>query len=158
MVRYEALILTIPEITQDEAKALETHVQGVATKDQATVVSFERWGKYRLAYPIEKNEYGVYFLARVESTQQPDALLKDLQTLFAVKLNDMVMRSMISALNPADSLVYQRPPSLEEAPAKEVGGYMREGRGDYDRSDRDFRRPHSDRDGSMDQDFEGEEN
>ncbi len=156
MIRCEALILTIPEITQDEIKSLESLVNSVTSKNQATVVSFEKWGKYRLAYPVKKNDYGVYFLARVESTHQPDALLEELRTLFAVKLNEMVMRSMISSLSPQGSLAYQRPPSLEEAPAKELGGYMREGRGDYDRPDRDFRRSPQDVEAS--EDFDEEEN
>jgi small subunit ribosomal protein S6 len=161
MVRYEALILTIPEITQDEIKALESHVNSVASKTNGTVVSFERWGKYKLSYPIKKNDYGIYFLTRFESTQACPALLKDMQTLFAVKLNDTVMRSMISNLDPKASLAYQRPQSLEEAPAKEVGGFMREGRGDYEgRGEgrgRDFRRSYNNPEQEAD-DMENEEN
>lgn len=135
MLRYEALMLVIPEVTQDETKALESQVEGVVKQGGGTALSFERWGKYRLAYPVKKNEYGVYFLARFQA-EKPEAMLKELQTLLAVKFNDVVMRSMISALDSKQSLEYQRPHSLEEAPAKEATGFMREPR-DRDHRDRD---------------------
>ena len=130
MNRYEALVLAVPGITQDEISQMESEFDRVIKKGQGSVISFERWGKYRLSYPINKNEYGVYFLARFEA-EQVETLLKDVQTLFAVKLNDTVMRSMLSALDATKPLAYQRPQSLEEAPAKEADPFMRDrdGRG-----------------------------
>jgi small subunit ribosomal protein S6 len=133
MMRYEVLMLTVPEITQDESKSIETQIAQLLDSAKASMLSFERWGKYRLAYPVNRNEYGVYFLVRFEL---PDAeqLLKDLQTMFTVKLNDLVMRTMVARLDESTPLAYQRPPSLEEAPAQREGGFFREGR---DRGDRD---------------------
>ncbi len=132
MVRYEALILAVPEITQDETKQLESLVANLVNKAQGSTLSFERWGKYRLAYPVKRNDYGVYFLTRFETQHDATELLKEMQILFAVKLNDVVMRTMLNALNPKGSLEYQRPHSLEEAPPKEAGSFMREGKGDWD--------------------------
>ncbi len=66
MLRYEALMLVIPEITHDEAKALESQVESVVKNGGGATLSFERWGKYRLAYPVKRNEYGIYFLVRFE--------------------------------------------------------------------------------------------
>lgn len=131
MNRYEALVLAVPGITQDEITQMSAELDRVVKKGNGSVISFERWGKYRLSYPVNKNEYGVYFLARFES-EDVAPLLKDVETLLAVKLNDIVMRSMISALDVNQPLTYQRPQSLEEAPAKEES-FMRdrEGRGGY---------------------------
>ncbi|HZW60619.1 MAG TPA: 30S ribosomal protein S6 [Candidatus Babeliales bacterium] len=127
MLRYEALMLAVPEITQDEVKNLETQFEGAVSGNKGNMLSFERWGKYRLAYPVDKNEYGVYFLARFETAEKPEALLKALQTLFKVKVNDLVMRDMIAKLDPSAPLTYQRPHSLEEAPAhKDVNAFLRE--------------------------------
>lgn len=120
MLRYEALMLAVPEITQDETKTIESQIQGVIKNAGGSTLSFERWGKYRLAYPIKRNEYGVYFLVRFEA-EEVGALLKELQSLFVMRLNDLVMRNMIISLEGKRSLEYQRPHSLEEAPPKEAG-------------------------------------
>lgn len=128
-VRYEVLILTSPEITQDEGKELETKFDKVVQSQKGLVVSFERWGKYRLAYPVRKNDYGVYFLARFEAESKDKALIEEVKTLFAIKLEDVVMRTVITALDAKQSLEYQRPRSLEETPPREEG-YVRERRSD----------------------------
>ena len=60
-------MLTVPEITADETKSIEQQFDRVVADKKGTMVSFERWGKYRLAYPVKKNDYGVYFLARFET-------------------------------------------------------------------------------------------
>ena len=123
MIRYETLILTVPTITQDEARTVETQFDRVVKENKGSMISFEKWGKYRLAYPVNKNDYGVYFLARFE-TEKTSAIVNEVKTLMAVKLEDLVMRGMVTALEPKQSLEYQRPQSLEEAPAREMGGFM----------------------------------
>ena len=125
MHRYELLMLTVPEITEDEAKSLETNIDKLLKEAKGTIISFEKWGKYRLAYPVRKNEYGVYFLARFE-VDEPHPILDDIKSLFIVKLNEIVMRPMISALDPKESLAYHRPPSLEETPARDVDSFLKE--------------------------------
>ncbi len=116
--QYEALLLTVPEITGDEAKHLETQIDKAIKTGTGSVISFERWGKYRLAYEINKNDYGIFFLARFE-LPQGTTTVNDLKTLLKVKLNNVIMRDMISVLDPKRPLTYQRPRSLEEAPARE---------------------------------------
>lgn len=126
MLRYEILMLTVPEITQDETKQLEDRLEKTIERFKGAVLSFERWGKYRLAYPVKKNDYGVYILIRFEINESPTALLEELKTIFAVKLNEIVMRHMVTKLDPAESLAYNRPHSLEDAPPREVGNFMRD--------------------------------
>jgi small subunit ribosomal protein S6 len=129
-VRYEVLILTSPEITQDEGKELETQFDKIIQSHKGSVVSFERWGKYKLAYPVRKNTYGVYFLSRFAIAQKDQSLIEQVKNLFAIKLENIVMRTVITALDQNQSLEYQRPRSLEETPPREEGGYVRERRPD----------------------------
>ena len=117
-------MLTIPEVTEDEIKGIESQLQGVLRGAKGTLVSFERWGKYRLCYPVKKNEYGVYFLVRFELPVEAMNVLDELKALINVKFYDIIMRSMFSVLDPKQSLVYQRPTSLEEAPRRE-GSFLR---------------------------------
>lgn len=125
MLRYEALLLTVPEITADEIKSIEQQFDRLIADHKGSVISFERWGKYRLAYPVKRNDYGVYFLARFE-TAASQPLVEEVKTLFNVKLHEVIMRSMISSLEPHQSLAYQRPQSLEETPAREVGPFLKD--------------------------------
>ena len=143
MRRYEILILTVPEITQDETKMLETKFEQVVKNAKGTVMSFERWGKYRLTYPVKKNDYGVYFLTRFEVKDAPE-LLENLKTLLAVDFHAIVMRQVTAKLEIEQPLAYQRPQSLEEAPKKEVGVFSR-GHGGGGGGRRPFSRPGSDR-------------
>ncbi len=118
MVRYEALVLAVPTLTQDEAKNIESQISRVVAENKGSMISFERWGKYRLAYPIKKNEYGVYFLARFEAEKNA-AIVSAVKNLMIVKLNDTVMRDMVNVLPATASLAYHRPQSLEEVPSRE---------------------------------------
>lgn len=125
MLRYESLLLAIPEITGDEAKNLESQIDKIITKEKGLMLSFERWGKYKLAYPIQKNDYGVYFLTRFEISQGTKAV-DDIKTLFVVKLNNIIMRSIFIRLDDKLPLVYQRPKSFEEAPTRDVESFLKE--------------------------------
>lgn len=124
LARYETLLLTVPEITADEAKSLESQVDRIVKDAKGSIISFERWGKYRLAYPVRNNDYGVYFLARFEA---PVEVVEEVKNLCAVKLHDLIMRHMSIHLDPHQSLVYQRPQSLEDAPTShDVNTFLKE--------------------------------
>lgn len=127
-LRYEALILAVPEITADESSMLESQFQDVVSKNKGDMLSFERWGKYRLAYEVRKNEYGVYYLTRFEvpSEQKSSEILEKLRQFFAVKHNEIIMRHMFARLDENGSLEYKRPESLEEAPRRDVGTFLKE--------------------------------
>lgn len=120
--KYEALMLTVPEITGDEAKSLESQVEKMINSHKGSIVSFDRWGKYKLAYEVQGNDYGVYYLVRFD-VPKGTTVVTDIKTLFSVKLNNVVMRDMIAALDPKRPLAYQRPRSLEEAPSRENDGF-----------------------------------
>lgn len=121
MIRYEVLILAAPETTDDESSALETQLDQLIKKANSSMLSFERWGKYKLAYPVRGNEYGIYFLMRFETdTAQVMQLLKDVDALLAVKHAAIVMRHMITKLDPKDSLAYIKPESLEDIPSQDA--------------------------------------
>lgn len=127
MNRYEVLILTIPEITSDETTHLEKEFGKTVQQAGGDVISFERWGKLRLAYPVNDNEYGVYFLSRFEVDEaKKQELLETLKAFLAVKCNNVVARFMTCVLDPNASLAYERPESLEDAPTRDVGQFLRE--------------------------------
>jgi len=116
MFRYEMLILASPEITKDEESNLEKQIDTLIRDAKGSIVEFDRWGKYRLAYPVRGHDYGVYFLMRFEVEDKN--ILKEIDRMFYVKFNAAVMRSMNTKLDLDQSLEYKRPPSLEDTPKK----------------------------------------
>ncbi len=127
MLRYETLLLTVPEITTDEASSLEKQLDKAVHDAKGSVISYERWGKYRLAYPVRNYDYGVYYLMRFEvDDANKEALLEALKTLFSVKYVELVMRNMVTRLDPHASLEYKRPESLEETPTKDIDTFLKE--------------------------------
>lgn len=148
MIRYEILMLAVPQITEDEAKRIQAELENLIKAGEGSVISFERWGKYRLAYPIANNDYGVYFLIRFELPVAGEAI-EEVKRAFKLKLNEIIIRHMLIELDPKQSLEYQRPLSLEETPEREVGSFLKDnkvqgffkGEGRGDRGDRGgFRR------------------
>ncbi len=116
--RYELLMLTTPEITQDEIKELEKQLTSLIKNRNGSVIAFDRWGKYRLAYPVKKSEYGVYFLVRFD-VQSVENLNQEIHSLIRVRFDNIVVREVLTVLDAQDPLDYKRPRSLEEAPSAE---------------------------------------
>jgi len=113
MSRYETLILTVPEVTKDEESTLEFQVEKLINNAKGSIISFDRWGKYRLSYPVRKNDYGVYFLIRFD-IEDKKSFVKDFQSLCYVKFNDIVMRFITTKVDKDQSLEYKKPLSLED--------------------------------------------
>ncbi|MDR7330525.1 30S ribosomal protein S6 [Corynebacterium guangdongense] len=90
MRHYEVMIILHP--TQDErtaATSLDKYLE-IIRKDKGTVEKVDVWGKRHLAYPIEKQEEGVYIVVNLdcesESVQEMDRLLN---------LSDAVLRTKV---------------------------------------------------------------
>lgn len=127
LMRYEVLFVTVPGITSEEASTVETQFNDLMTSNNGKSLSFEKWGKYRLAYEIKKNEYGVYFLSRFElPAHNVGEALEKLRQFFAVKYSETVVRHMVACLAPNASLEYKRPESMEEMPRREESAGKRE--------------------------------
>jgi len=125
--RYELLLLTIPEITQDESEKLRGQISKIIAHAEGQVISWDRWGKFLLAYPVNDYEYGVYFLMRFDVPQGASAqVVNEIRHTFRVRFTQVVMRHMFQALDPDASLDYQRPESLEDKPQRDVSTFLKE--------------------------------
>jgi small subunit ribosomal protein S6 len=122
--RYELMLLTVPEITQDEAKDVEKQINALIKDHAGSTSSFDRWGKYRLAYPVQKHEYGVYFLVRFYASDT-GALNSEIRSLLRIRFDAVVMRSLLSTLEADAPSTYKRPRSLEETPQEEGASILK---------------------------------
>ncbi|HLB40985.1 MAG TPA: 30S ribosomal protein S6 [Candidatus Babeliales bacterium] len=126
MQKYETLILATPEATDDECSALELQLSKLIESRKGKMISFDRWGKYRLAYLIARHRYGIYFLARYElADQHKQAVLAEINSLLKIKLEQLVMRFVTTALDPKVGLEYRRPMPLDERP-RHVDEFLKE--------------------------------
>jgi small subunit ribosomal protein S6 len=117
MFRYEVLFLTVPEITKDESEAIRAHFSKVIRAHKGNLLSFDRWGKYRLAYPVNHNDYGVYFLTRFEvDGENKEALLESIKEIFVFKFNTLIPKHIVVRLDAQAPAEYKRPASLEDNP------------------------------------------
>lgn len=127
MSRYETLILTSPEITEDEARQLEQHFYNHLVDNKGQVTTFDKWGKFRLAYPIKKNDYGVYILVRYEAAEDyTTTFMKELDTFFKIKCNDFVLRHATIKLKKNAPTSYLKPESLDSARSSSVESFLKD--------------------------------
>lgn len=126
MIRYETLMLAVPEITETEISAIESSFGKIVKDAKGKMLSWEKWGKYFLAYPINKQSYGIYILARFEVPAESKKIVNDeIKSIFSIKFNNLVARYMTSVLKKENGLEYKRPTPLDETP-KNVTEFLKE--------------------------------
>jgi small subunit ribosomal protein S6 len=60
--RYETILITHVDLSEDELSSLITRYGDIVTGQKGILVKVERWGKRRLAYLIKKQARGFYIL------------------------------------------------------------------------------------------------
>ncbi len=114
MQRYETLILAGTQITADELSTIENFFEKTTSESKGKVISFEKWGKYRLSYPVQKNDYGIYVLIRFEhNPEDSQKTFKSIDDFLKIKCNEIVMRHVTIKLDAQDSLEYKRPEPVD---------------------------------------------
>jgi len=128
MLRYETLFLATSEITDDEISSIERHMDKLLAEFKGKLSVFDKWGKYRLAYPVNKGDYGVYILARYELERGVNVpeFVKELDTFVKIKCNEFVMRYTSIKLSPKASTTYIKPDPIESNRSTNVDKFLRE--------------------------------
>lgn len=90
MREYELLYIVSGDKSESEATAAQDSVTAVLADHKAKTEAEDNWGRRRLAYQIDKQEYGWYKIVRfsVDPAQTPEIQR-------ALNLNDAVVRSLI---------------------------------------------------------------
>ena len=89
MNNYEVMYIVKP-IEEDAYNAIVTKFDGILTNNGATIEKTDKWGKKRLAYPIQDFNDGLYVLTTF--TADP-AAVKELDRV--MKITDEILRHMI---------------------------------------------------------------
>lgn len=90
MAQYEIAVLYHPDLEVDLTKA-EERVKKIFTSNDGKVTNTDNWGKRKLAYPINKEEYAVYVFYTVE---MPGENVQKVES--TLNITDEVIRYLIT--------------------------------------------------------------
>lgn len=91
MAKYETMLVTSAALDEEASTALVGKFKTLI-EARGTIDSVDEWGKRRLAYPINKQEEGVYTLIKFTCTPEFPA---ELDRVY--KITDGVLRTIIVA-------------------------------------------------------------
>ena len=91
MAKYETMLVTSGNLDEEATTALVGKFKSLIEAN-GTIDSVDEWGKRRLAYPINKEEEGVYTV--INFTSEPE-FPAELDRIY--KITDGVLRTMIVA-------------------------------------------------------------
>ena len=116
---YEILYIVHPALEGGHLQDITKSVDELLEKNGAKLKAQDNWGRKRLAYPIEKQNYGTYILTQFESYgRSNNEILKDLDH------NSNVLGSLISKIEQSELLsnknLKTKEAAKEEAPKEEA--------------------------------------
>jgi small subunit ribosomal protein S6 len=92
--QYEATFIVNASLDDPQVDAVIGRVQEQITKNGGTVAAINKWGRKRLAYPINKKANGFYVNMEFEG---PGALVAPLERAF--RLDELVLRHITLVLD-----------------------------------------------------------
>jgi small subunit ribosomal protein S6 len=97
MRRYETTYIVDSAIEPDKIEAINQRALEIIAKYEGKIIEEKRWGKRRLAFEIDKRQYGYYIILNYEAQ---GAVVSELERFF--HLNSNVLRYLTIQLNNKD--------------------------------------------------------
>jgi len=88
--KYETIFIVDPNFEADQVNELVEKFKGLIQEQGGQIDGVDDWGKRRLAYPINKQREGYYFL--INFTAKPETA-QDLERVY--KITNCVLRYLI---------------------------------------------------------------
>jgi small subunit ribosomal protein S6 len=111
---YELTVLVHPDLEADLDKPLDA-VRGIVTSADGTVVSTDNWGKKRLAYKIEREDFAVYSHMIVQLPPQSVARVDA-----ALNIEGGILRHLLVGVDPKQKVAEAEAAAKAEKAAKPV--------------------------------------
>jgi small subunit ribosomal protein S6 len=128
MQRYETLLLAKTEISEDDLSMIERQIDQIVSSAQGLMETFDKWGKYRLAFPVKKNTHGIYILTRYKlPSAQASRIIHDIDQFFKIKCNELIMRHVTAVLKADAPTSYAKPDPIDVARSSSFDSYLKEG-------------------------------
>lgn len=97
MRSYELAYVVDPEVEDQSLNEIEEKVKGWIDASGGAISNVDRWGKRRLAYPIQKKNEGYYFIIQLE---MPTSASGEIER--EMRLNEHILRYMITSVEPGE--------------------------------------------------------
>lgn len=91
---YESTVIINASLDDAQVEAVITRISDTITKNGGTIAALNKWGRKRLAYPINKKTNGFY--VNIEFTAPP-SLIAALERSY--QLDEMILRYLTIALD-----------------------------------------------------------
>ena len=91
---YEMVLVISPELAEEELEATIDNVSRLITEKGGAISEIKRWGKRKLAYPINHFIEGNYILANFKSKPE---FGKELET--ELRISEVVLRHLLIKLD-----------------------------------------------------------
>ena len=107
---YELLYIVNPNLEDDRVKNIINEISNEINKYKVSIINHYLWGKKRLAYPINKNKYGIYLLLHFGAEQFD--FLKDFERFLI--LDKSVIRHQLVRLDDKPTKVEEIEPVVAD--------------------------------------------
>jgi small subunit ribosomal protein S6 len=87
---YEVALIIRPEVEDEGQEAIIDRLSQILTADGGQVTNVEKWGRRRLAYPINKVNEGIYYFIQGQFSAP---VLSELER--NAKLSEDILRHMV---------------------------------------------------------------
>ena len=121
MAFYESVVIARPELTDSQIENLINSLSEIISNEKGKVVKKENWGLRSLAYKIQKNKKGHYFMLNLDS--DPSALFEyerqmrfneDIIRFLTIKINEIDHKPSLLNLNNDEDLNSVKKTELKE--------------------------------------------
>ena len=120
MAIYESVIILDSLLAAKEIDALVEEFSGIITSNGGTIRKVDKWGKKRLAFEINKKQYGFYLAIEFEATGN---IPSDLEGNY--NYNDSVLRYLTYSYDKHKLQALEKAAKIEE-PVKESAAVVAE--------------------------------
>ena len=90
MYDYEVALIIRPEVEDEGQEAIIERLSQILVADGGQVANVEKWGRRRLAYPINKVDEGFYYFIQGQFSA---SVLPELER--NVRLSESILRHMV---------------------------------------------------------------
>ena len=120
MRQYETIVLLSPELTDETVDEKISGFENKVTEGGGEIVSVDRWGKKRLAYPINRQRHGIYFIVTYHSES---AVVADIER--DMRIDEQTWRYMTVRMD--EALLRKLEKNAKSAAAREREGASEDG-------------------------------
>ena len=90
MTKYEIMFIVKATLEEAELNNVTKEVQSLITDNKSKVIEFKDMGRKKLAYPINKEVSGFYYLMNVEATHE---VIREFDR--RLRINENILRHLI---------------------------------------------------------------